>query len=141
MTRTLHYVFLVALAAVVGCQQAADTPAESGSTVASGGKTYRIAVIPKGTSHEFWSSVHAGAENAAKELGNVEVLWMGPILENDRTGQINVVQDFINSRVDGICLAPLDSQSLVEPVETAIDAGIPVLIFDSGLDEGPKIVS
>lgn len=141
MSRTSSCILFVLLASIAGCQKSAETPAESGSATASGEKTLRIAVIPKGTSHEFWSSVHAGAENAAKELGNVEVLWKGPILENDRTGQINVVQDFINSQVDGICLAPLDSQSLVEPVETAIDAGIPVVIFDSGLDEGPNIVS
>lgn len=147
MSRNLQRSFILCLAAAVGCQDGANTTPAGGSAIGStassgsGEKTYRIAVIPKGTSHEFWSSVHAGAENAAKELGNVEVLWKGPILEDDRTGQINVVLDFVNGQVDGICLAPLDSQSLIEPVETAIDAGIPVLIFDSGLDEGPDTVS
>ena len=146
MSRILLWSSLACLAFLTGCQDGTGGAPAAGSAVgssasSSGEKTYRIAVIPKGTSHEFWSSVHAGAENAAKELGNVEVLWKGPILENDREGQINVVQDFINGQVDGICLAPLDSQSLIEPVETAIDASIPVLIFDSGLDEGPDIVS
>ena len=112
-----------------------------GSSGDSGAKTYRIAVIPKGTTHEFWKSVHYGAEQAAKELGNVEVLWKGPILERDREGQIQVVQDFIVQRVDGICLAPLDSQALVEYVDEAVEKGVPVVIFDSGLDKEENIVS
>ncbi len=114
----------------LGCQKAKDD-----------GKL-RIAVIPKGTTHEFWKSVHYGAEKAAKELGGVEILWNGPLQEKDREGQIGVVQDFITKRVDGICLAPLDSQALKSPVEEAGDEGIPVVIYDSGLaiDES-KIVS
>jgi ribose transport system substrate-binding protein len=96
---------LVALAALcllpIGCQKAKDD-----------GKL-RIAVIPKGTTHEFWKSVHYGAEQAAKELGNVEILWKGPLKENDRQGQINVVRDFITQQADGICLAPLDSSAQV----------------------------
>jgi ABC-type sugar transport system substrate-binding protein len=100
----------------------------------TGEKKYRIAVIPKGTTHEFWKSVHYGAEQAAKELGNVEVLWKGPHLESDRESQISLVQDFITQKVDGICLAPLDAQSLVAPVREAKEAGIPTVIFDSDLD-------
>lgn len=110
-------------------------------STASSGKSYKIAVIPKGTTHEFWRSVHAGAENAAEELGNVEILWKGPLLEDDAAGQINVVQDFTVKQVDGICLAPLDSQALLKPVEAAAEAGIPVVIFDSGIDDETKVVS
>jgi len=102
---------------------------------------YVIAVIPKGTTHEFWKSVHAGAENAAKELGNVEIQWKGPILENDLEGQINVVQDFVTRKVHGMCLAPLSSQGLVDAVKQAKEAGIPTVIFDSGLDDESIIVS
>jgi ribose transport system substrate-binding protein len=102
---------------------------------------YRIAVIPKGTTHEFWKSVHAGAARAAKEAGNVEVLWKGPLHENDAEGQINVVQEFITKRVDGLVLAPLDSQALVAPVKDAQEQGIPTVIFDSGLADESIIVS
>lgn len=104
-------------------------------------KTLRIAVIPKGTTHEFWKSVHAGAKKAAAELGNVEVLWKGPLLEDDRDGQINVVQDFVTQRVEGIVLAPLDSQALVGAVKEAKEQGIPTVIFDSGLADETAIVS
>lgn len=104
-------------------------------------KKYTIAVIPKGTTHEFWKSVHAGAENAAKELGNIEIQWKGPILENDLEGQINVVQDFVTKGVSGICLAPLSSQGMVDSVRYAKDQGIPTVIFDSGLDDNSVLVS
>ncbi len=95
---------------------------------------YRLAVIPKGTTHEFWKSVHFGAQQAAEENG-VEILYKGPQLESDRDMQISLVQDFITKRVDGICLAPLDSQALIPVVKEANAAGIPVVIFDSGLDD------
>jgi len=102
---------------------------------------YRIAVIPKGTTHEFWKSVHAGAAQAAKEDGNVEIFWKGPLQENDTEGQVNVVQDFITKKVDGIVLAPLDSQALVASVKDAQQHGIPTVIFDSALSDESIIVS
>jgi ABC-type sugar transport system substrate-binding protein len=102
---------------------------------------YRIAVIPKGTTHEFWKSVHAGADKAAKEAGDVEIFWKGPLQENDAEGQINVVQEFITKKVDGLVLAPLDSQALIAPVRDAKEQGIPTVIFDSGLADENIIVS
>jgi len=102
-----------------------------------GEKSYSIAVIPKGTSHEFWKSIHAGAVKAQQELAAngvpVEVIWKGPLREDDRDQQIQVVENFTSRKVSGIVLAPLDSQALVNPVESAIQAGIPVVVMDSGL--------
>jgi ribose transport system substrate-binding protein len=107
------------------------------------GEKLTIAVIPKGTTHEFWKSVHYGARKAAEEFQDidVEVIWKGPQLENDRDGQITTVQNFVTRQVDGIVLAPLDSQALVAPVRDAKKAGIPTVIFDSGLDNEEIIVS
>jgi ribose transport system substrate-binding protein len=102
-------------------------------------KTYKIAVIPKGTTHEYWKSVHAGAVKAAQEL-NVEVFWKGPQKEDDRAQQITVVEDFISRRVDGIVLAPLDDRALMRPVDEARREGIPVVIMDSNL-QGDNYVS
>lgn len=112
-----------------------------GKVNSSGAKALRIAVIPKGTTHEFWKSVHYGAEKAAKELGNVEILWRGPVLESDTSSQIEVVKNMISKGVDGIVLAPNQKDSLVDVVQQSIDEDIPVVIFDSGLASGPKIVS
>jgi ribose transport system substrate-binding protein len=100
-------------------------------------ETYNIAVIPKGTSHEFWKSIHAGAIKAAQELEKqgikVNINWKGPIREDDRDQQIQVVENFTVRRVSGMVLAPLDSKALVAPVENALRAKIPVVIIDSGL--------
>jgi ribose transport system substrate-binding protein len=91
-----------------------------------------IAVIPKGTTHEFWKSIHAGAEKAAREL-KVQIIWKGPLKEDDRDAQISVVENFITRGVSGIVLAPLDETALVTPVKNAKNTGIPVVIIDSGL--------
>ncbi len=106
--------------------------------------TLQIAVIPKGTTHEFWRSIHAGAKKAEQELvaegQKVEIIWKGPLKEDDRDQQIQLVENFTTRRVDGMVLAPLDAQALVRPVENAQDAGIPVVIIDSGL-QSEKYVS
>jgi ribose transport system substrate-binding protein len=95
-------------------------------------KTLQIAVIPKGTTHEFWKSIHAGAVRAEREFG-VEVIWKGPQKEDDRAQQITVVEDFISRGVDGIVLAPLDDRALMRPVRDAVREKIPVVIIDSAL--------
>jgi ribose transport system substrate-binding protein len=92
----------------------------------------KLAVIPKGTTHEFWKSVHAGANKAGQELG-VEIVWKGPVREDDRDEQIKVVENFIASRIDAIVLAPLDDTALVPPVTEASREGIPVVIIDSDI--------
>jgi len=94
-----------------------------------------IAVIPKGTSHVFWQSVHAGARRAAREL-DVDITWRGPLREDDRDSQVAEVENAVARRVAAIALAPLDETALVAPVMTARRASIPVVIFDSGLKGG-----
>ena len=89
----------------------------------------KIAVIPKGTTHEFWKSIHAGAVKAEQELGNVSISWQGPLKEDDRIRQIEIVEDFINKKVDGIVLAPLDDKTLAEPAHKARMAGIPAVSY------------
>lgn len=100
-------------------------------------QSYNIAVIPKGTSHEFWKSIHAGAIKAQQELAaagvKVNINWKGPLREDDRDQQIGVVENFTIRRAHGIVLAPLDSKALVAPVEKALASKIPVVIIDSGL--------
>ncbi len=93
----------------------------------------RIAVIPKGTAHIFWQSVHAGAVTAGKEFG-VEIKWQGPATETMKEAQISIVNDFIVKQVDGIVLAPQDQEALVGAVEDAFEAKIPLAIFDSGIN-------
>jgi ribose transport system substrate-binding protein len=107
-------------------------------------KPLRLAVIPQGTTHEFWKSIHAGAVKAAEELSAagtpVEIIWKGPLREGDREQQIQVVEGFTTQGVDGITLSPFDDKALVRPVEEAQKMGIPTVVFDSALATD-KIVS
>jgi len=100
-------------------------------------KSYTIAVIPKGTTHEFWKSVNAGAVKAQRELTaqgtKVDVIWKGPLREDDRDQQIQVVENFMARQVSAIVLAPLDYQALVRPVHNSVRAKVPVVIIDSDL--------
>jgi ribose transport system substrate-binding protein len=126
MTSRARFILAVALLAA-GC---------SGEKKSEG---ITVAVIPKGTSHAFWQSIHAGAEKAAQELG-VTVAWRGPLREDDRDSQVSEVENAIARGVSGIALAPLDDSALVAPVTSAMKRGIPVVIFDSGL-KGDDYVS
>ena len=81
------------------------------SMVSAAAKEYTIAVIPKGTTHEFWKSIHAGAVKAEQELAKegttVKIFWQGPLREDDRDQQIRVVENFTTRHVSGIVLAHL----------------------------------
>ena len=108
------------------------------AALAGAAETYRIAVVPKGTTHEFWKSVHAGAMKAQQELKaegvNVQVIWKGPLREDDREQQVQVIENFTAQRVSGIVVAPLDRRALVAPVEAAVRGKIPVVVIDSGIE-------
>src|SRR5437588_1767192 len=120
-------ILVLAALALSACRQ----PPNTGSMT--------IAVIPKGTSHVFWQSIHAGAEKAARELG-ATIIWRGPLREDDRDSQVSEVEGFVSRGVSGIVLAPLDEAALVQPVNEAVSHKIPVVIFDSGL-KGDNYVS
>lgn len=118
MTRRAATFVLLLAVALAGCR---------------GSRKKVIAVIPKGTAHLFWVSVQAGALAAGRDL-DVDVLWNGPNQENEYSRQIQIVDSMIARRVDGIALAAAERTALVQAVDRAAAAGIPVTIFDSGLD-------
>src|SRR4051812_3276910 len=78
-------------------------------------KAYAIGVVPKGTTHEFWKSIHAGAIKAARELEGrgikVTVTWKGPLREDEREQQVQVIEGFLSQGMNGIVLAPLDERA------------------------------
>lgn len=129
--RALACVF--ALAALASCSKttpSSGTSAEGGTGAKSG--RLRIAVVPKGTTHEFWKSVHAGAVKASREL-DVDIVWKGPLKEDDLKAQVDVVSSFVAQGVSGIVLAPLNDTALKAPVHNAVASKIPVVVFDSDL--------
>ncbi|MHC4435713.1 MAG: ABC transporter substrate-binding protein [Planctomycetota bacterium] len=127
--KTILSLFFIIGLGLTGCKKEAP----------DGNERLTIAVIPKGTIHEFWKTVHAGADMAGREMG-VDILWKGPLKEDDREAQISVVENIITRQVDGIVLAPLDNAALYRPVDEAMRNGIPVVIFDSGL-QGNNYIS
>jgi len=96
-------------------------------------KPVKVAVIPKGTASVYWELVRVGAVKACDELG-YEMSWNGPELETDRERQIQIINDFIAQKVDGVVLAPNDSSALVPVVEKMYDRGLPCVIVDSGIN-------
>src|SRR3954447_14318048 len=92
-----------------------------------------IGVVPKATSHLFFVSIHAGVDRAARQF-NVDVLWNGPNEETDHSRQIQIVESMIARRVDALAISATDERALAAPVRRAIDANIPVTIFDSGVN-------
>ena len=131
--RIFSLFLLLSVVSLFGCGSGSRTPKSSSDG------PLQIAVIPKGTTHEFWKAIRAGAEKAAKEL-DIEIFWKGPQKEDDRSQQITVVEDFVSRGVDGIVLAPLDDRALMVPVRDATREGIPVVIMDSSL-QGEEYVS
>lgn len=132
MTAIFQFIVSIVILAsfIVGCKD--DDPDKR-----------RVAVIPKGQTHEFWKAIEAGARKAAAEAGDIEIIYKSSPKEDDTQLQINLVQSFISTRVDGIVLAPLSDQALVAPVRLAAQAGIPVVIIDSPLagDVGKDFVA
>src|SRR5262249_48000622 len=134
MRKTAFLLLALALVGAISCNRSKSSNA----------KKLTIAVIPKGTSHEFWKSIHAGSVKAQRELSSqgtqVEVIWKGPLREDDREQQIQVVEGFASQGVSGMVLAPLDNRALARPVDEAKNAGVPTVIIDSAL-ESQSIVS
>ncbi len=139
MIRKWAVIFCFSGLIAAGCNKQDQTHATTQPATAD---ALTIAVIPKGTTHEFWKSIHSGADRAGSELG-VKIIWNGPLKENDRAGQISVVEQFVTDGISGIVLAPLDDQALLRPVREAGAKNIAVVIIDSALkgDVGKDFVS
>lgn len=121
LTLFLLALALLALGPVAACGGRADDAS-----------ALTIAVVPKGTQHEFWKFVHAGALHAARDLG-VTIEWLGPDPEGDRQAQVHLLQQLVIKGTKGIVLAPIDEQALARPVAEAVAAGVPVVVIDSAL--------
>ncbi len=104
-------------------------------TLTNCGRGHRrtLAVIPKANADLFFLTVHAGAERAARDL-NISMMWSGPDHETDYSRQIQLVDAMIARHVDGLAISATDDRALIGPLERAIQAGIPVTIFDSAVN-------
>jgi ribose transport system substrate-binding protein len=121
----------VSVLSLTGCSGTHDVDSEA---------SRYIAVICKGSQHEFWKTVEQGAMDAGEELG-VHVTFEAPEDESQIDEQIKMVEKAIENKADAIVLAPLDTKKLNEVVDEAEDAGIPVLTLDSDVTTGSRVAT
>lgn len=123
---------LIAILSLAGCGGQPGTPEKTSAPPPKQDRRLQIAVIPKGLANQFWLTVKAGADAAGREIG-ADIIWQGPAKETELEKQINIVQDMINLPVDGIVLAACDENSLIQFIQQAMNAKIPVVTIDSGV--------
>lgn len=114
---------------------AADSSqADASKTDDAGGKT--IEVIAKGFQHQFWKAVETGAKQAGSELG-VTVNFQGPDNESAIAQQVEYLNAAIAQKPTAICFAALDTQASLDSIQDAMEKGIPIIGFDSGVPDAP----
>src|SRR5687767_4987871 len=109
-------------------------PAGGGAAAPASGQKLRFAIIPKSLDIPVFNYAKIGAERAAKEMGNIEIIWRAPETA-DQLRQKEILESFITQRVDGIAISTLNGDFLTETINRAVDAGIPVVTWDS---DAPK---
>lgn len=102
-------------------------------------KELKIALVVKNLGNGFFEASNRGAQEAAKEIGGVEVIYTGPTTPTAE-GQIEIIRSLIAQKVDGIIISANDPDSLVTITSRAMKRGIPVMSFDSGISEKGRIV-
>jgi len=93
-------------------------------------QTYKFAVVPKAMNNPFFDVARDGCLKRAKELGNVECIYKGPI-EHEPATQAQIIQDFITQKVDGLAISVADVAAMTKSIDAAAAAGIPVITFDA----------
>ena len=91
---------------------------------------YRFVIVPKAMNNPFFDVARDGCLKRAKELGNVECIYKGPI-EHEPATEAQIIQDFITQKVDGMAISVADVAAMTKSIEAATAAGIPVVTFDA----------
>ncbi|NUU00498.1 rhamnose ABC transporter substrate-binding protein [Herbaspirillum robiniae] len=99
----------------------------------------RIAMVVKSLGNGFFDAAHEGAKEAAKELGDVDVIYTGPTTPTAE-GQIEIVNSLISQKVDAIVISANDANALVPIAKRAMQRGIKVLSFDSGIARAGRLM-
>ena len=127
-----------ALLVLLACAACAAGCGGANSGDANAPRRLRFAVIPKVVDHPVFHYARTGAERMAKELGNVDVEWRGPD-SADELRQKEILESFIAQRVDGIAISTLNGDFLTETINKAVDAGIPVVTWDSDAPRSKRL--
>ncbi len=113
------------------------TSTEESSTETTAGGDYTFEIIVKSYQSSYWQAAVTGVNQKAEELG-VTVNCTGPNAESDIADQVNMLNNAINAEPDGIGLAACDQDACLDALQTAMDKGIPVVCFDSGIPDAPE---
>jgi ribose transport system substrate-binding protein len=135
MRRVLVMLAVAAVAVAAACSKE-ETPATGGA--AGGQQKLRFAVIPKALDIPVFNYAKIGAERAAQELGNVQIEWRAPETA-DQLRQKEILESFITQRVDGIAISALNGDFLTDTINRAVDAGIPVVTWDSDAPRSRRV--
>jgi ribose transport system substrate-binding protein len=130
----------VAAIAVAGCGGVKKHEAGGGGGGGTTSGPIRVAVVPKAVGFSFWEDAHKGAECAASKLKNVKVSWDGVAAETDVSGQVDLLQNFLASGVNGLVYAATDAKTLANVTDQALQKGTPVMNIDSGTNPQPPSV-
>jgi ribose transport system substrate-binding protein len=112
-----------------------DDTADAADTTSGGDYTFEI--IVKSYQSSYWQAAVSGVNQKAEELG-VTVNCTGPNSESDIADQVQMLNNAINAAPDGIGLAACDQSACLDALQTAMDKGIPVVCFDSGIPDAPE---
>lgn len=105
----------------------------SAQVFAQGTQDLDVVVIVKATNSQYWQYVFEGAGDAGETLG-LNISTQGAAAESDIAEQISIVENAISQDPDAIVVAPTAFEPLAPPIEDATEAGIPVIVIDSGVD-------
>lgn len=108
-------------------------------TSAAAAANVKIALVVKSLGNGFFEAANKGAEEAAKELGDVEIIYTGPTTTTAE-GQIEVINSLIAQGVDAIAVSANDPDALVPALKKAQQRGIKVISWDSGVAPEGRIM-
>ena len=137
MTRTTRKTLLRSVCSVISAALLLGLAACGGTRPAEAPRL-RFMVIPKAIDLPVFNYAKIGAERQAKAFGNVDVIWNGPT-SADQLKQKEILESAITQRVDGIAISTLNGDFLTETINRAIDAGIPVITWDSDAPKSKRI--
>jgi ribose transport system substrate-binding protein len=101
-------------------------------------QTYKFVIVPKAMNNPFFDVARDGCLKRAKELGNVECIYKGPV-EHEPATQAQIIQDFVTQKVDGLAISVADVAAMTKSIEAATAAGIPVITFDADAPGSKRI--
>jgi ribose transport system substrate-binding protein len=138
-SRCITVAAVAAIVAVAGCGGVKKHESGGGGGTTKSGPI-RLAVVPKAVGFSFWEDAHHGAQCAASKLKDVKVSWDGVSAETDVSGQVDLLQNFLSTGVNGLVYAATDAKTLANVTDQAIKKGTPVVNIDSGTNPQPASV-